>query len=95
MHDNDAVFQANRRGAHRHFSGLTEARYGEDVNARDFDGQPHIDFRNGCAWLPILQVLGTMVDFESTKDVDPGALQDFRYKNPPKDKGVDRDVIEE
>ena len=53
-------------------SGLVE-RYGEDVAARDFDGQPHI-VSEMDALIAYLQVLGTMVDFDATKNVDPGSL---------------------
>ncbi len=51
--------------------GLME-RYGDDVNARDFDGQPNI-VSEMDALVAYLQVLGTMVDFESTKYVDPSS----------------------
>ena len=54
-------------------SGLME-RYGENVNARDFDGQPQI-ISEMDALIAYLQVLGTMVDFEATKHVDPSALK--------------------
>ncbi len=49
-------------------TGLME-RYGETVNARDFDGQPHI-VSEMDALIAYLQVLGTMVDFKSTKGVE-------------------------
>lgn len=74
-------------------SGL-QKRYGDNINARDFDGQKHHTTEMD-ALIAYLQVLGTMVDFESTKDVDPGAIQEFRYENPPKDKEADPDVVEE
>ena len=46
-----------------------EERYGEDVNARDFDGQPaHLTEMD--ALVAYLQVLGTMVDFEKARDVE-------------------------
>tara|TARA_B100001971_G_C18223534_1_gene558806 strand:+ start:502 stop:1245 length:744 start_codon:yes stop_codon:yes gene_type:complete len=48
--------------------GLIE-RYGENVNARDFDGQPHL-VSEMDALVAYLQVLGTMVDFESAKHVE-------------------------
>jgi len=51
-------------------SGLEE-RYGEDVNARDFDGQPHM-ISEMDALIAYLQVLGTMVDFEAAKAVEGG-----------------------
>lgn len=44
-------------------SGLQE-RYGERVNARDFDGQPNL-ISEMDAIIAYLQVLGTMVDFET------------------------------
>jgi cytochrome c oxidase cbb3-type subunit 2 len=44
-------------------------RYGENVNARDFDGQPHL-VSEMDALVAYLQVLGTMVDFESAKHVE-------------------------
>jgi cytochrome c oxidase cbb3-type subunit 2 len=49
-------------------SGLQE-RYGENVNARDFDGQPSM-VSEMDALVAYLQVLGTMVDFEAIKDVE-------------------------
>ncbi len=45
------------------------SRYGEDVNARDFDGQPDI-ISEMDALIAYLQVLGTMVDFEAAKKVE-------------------------
>ena len=70
--DKDAYAQAN--GEPRvDVAGLQE-RYGENVNARDFDGQPNI-VSEMDALIAYLQVLGTMVDFEATKDVDPGAVR--------------------
>ena len=39
-------------------------RYGENVNIRDFDGQPEI-VTEMDALVAYLQVLGTMVDFDS------------------------------
>ena len=44
-------------------SGLQD-RYGEDVNARDFDGQPK-QLTEMDAMIAYLQVLGTMVDFDT------------------------------
>lgn len=44
-------------------SGL-QARYGDDVNARDFDGQPNFTSEMD-AMIAYLQVLGTMVDFDT------------------------------
>lgn len=49
-------------------SGLQE-RYGEDVNARDFDGQPN-KLSEMDALIAYLQVLGTMVDFEEAEKVE-------------------------
>lgn len=48
------------------------ARYGDKVNARDFDGQPNI-VSEMDALIAYLQVLGTMVDFETGKKVEGGA----------------------
>lgn len=64
---NDAHAQATGE-ARTDISGLQE-RYGEDVNARDFDGQPHM-VSEMDALVAYLQVLGTMVDFDSIKDVE-------------------------
>lgn len=63
----DASAQATGE-ARTDISGLQE-RYGEDVNARDFDGQPHM-ISEMDALIAYLQVLGTMVDFEAIKDVE-------------------------
>jgi len=52
-------------------SGLSE-RYGEKVNARDFDGQPNM-VSEMDALIAYLQVLGTMVDFETAKKVEGNA----------------------
>ena len=49
-------------------SGLQE-RYGENVNARDFDGQPNM-ISEMDALVAYLQALGTMVDFDAIKDVE-------------------------
>lgn len=63
----DAVVQAT--GSQRaDISGLEE-RYGEGVNARDFDGQATM-ISEMDALVAYLQVLGTMVDFESAKAVE-------------------------
>ncbi|MGH1375516.1 MAG: cytochrome-c oxidase, cbb3-type subunit II [Alphaproteobacteria bacterium] len=48
--------------------GLIE-RYGEDVNARDFDGQPDM-ISEMDALISYLQILGTMVDFEAAQRVE-------------------------
>ncbi len=65
----DAIAQAT--GEDRiDISGL-QSRYGETVNARDFDGQPHM-ISEMDALVAYLQVLGTMVDFEATKSVEGG-----------------------
>lgn len=53
-------------------SGLQE-RYGEKVIARDFDGQPDL-ISEMDALIAYLQVLGTMVDFDSAAPVEEGAL---------------------
>lgn len=53
-------------------SGL-KSRYGAKVNARDFDGQPEL-VSEMDALIAYLQVLGTMVDFQSAKKVE-GAPQ--------------------
>lgn len=63
----DATVQATGE-ARTDISGLQE-RYDEDVNARDFDGQPHI-ISEMDALIAYLQVLGTMVDFEAAKAVE-------------------------
>jgi len=52
--------------------GLVE-RYGEDVNARDFDGQPDL-ISEMDALIAYMQVLGTMVDFSAAENVEEGAL---------------------
>lgn len=49
-------------------SSLQE-RYGEDVNARDFDGQPN-KVSEMDALIAYLQVLGTMVDFKKAEKVE-------------------------
>lgn len=49
-------------------TGLQE-RYGEKVLARDFDGNPHM-ISEMDALIAYLQVLGTMVDFESAREVE-------------------------
>ncbi|MAE51834.1 MAG: cytochrome-c oxidase, cbb3-type subunit II [Micavibrio sp.] len=49
-------------------SGLQE-RYGDNVNARDFDGNPSM-ISEMDALVAYLQVLGTMVDFEAAKNVE-------------------------
>ncbi len=51
--------------------GLME-RYGEKVNARDFDGQPNM-VSEMDALIAYLQALGTFVDFDTAKDVEGGA----------------------
>jgi cytochrome c oxidase cbb3-type subunit 2 len=49
-------------------SGLEE-RYGEGVNARDFDGNPAI-ISELDAIIAYLQILGTMVDFDTLPKVE-------------------------
>ena len=65
--ENDAIVQASPEGSDD-TSGLSE-RYGEKVAARDFDGQPGL-VSEMDALIAYLQVLGTMVDFDATKDVE-------------------------
>jgi len=65
----DATAQATGE-ARTDTSGLEE-RYGEAVNARDFDGQADI-ISEMDALIAYLQVLGTMVDFEAAKKVEGG-----------------------
>jgi cytochrome c oxidase cbb3-type subunit 2 len=67
MAEKDAIVQATGE-ARTDTSGLTE-RYGEKINARDFDGQPKM-VSEMDALIAYLQVLGTMVDFESAKGVE-------------------------
>ncbi|MCB1538830.1 MAG: cbb3-type cytochrome c oxidase subunit II, partial [Alphaproteobacteria bacterium] len=67
---NDAYAQAQGSG-HDDASGL-QSRYGDKVNVRDFDGQPELTSEMD-ALVAYLQVLGTMVDFNATKDVEKGA----------------------
>lgn len=63
----DAMAQAagERSG---NINGLRE-RYGEDINARDFDGQEKL-VSEMDALIAYLQVLGSMVDFESAKAME-------------------------
>ncbi|MEC9291071.1 MAG: cytochrome-c oxidase, cbb3-type subunit II [Pseudomonadota bacterium] len=64
--EKDAIAQAT--GEERmDISGLV-ARYGEKVNARDFDGQEHT-VTEMDALVAYLQVLGTMVDFKAAKNL--------------------------
>ena len=49
-------------------SGI-EARYGDKVNVRDFDGNPNM-ISDMDALIAYLQVLGTMVDFEAARAVE-------------------------
>lgn len=51
-------------GAERADTSGLEERYGENVNARDFDGQPNFTSEMD-AIIAYLQVLGTMVDFDT------------------------------
>jgi len=67
MGEKDAAAQAIGE-ARTDTSGLQE-RYGEKVNARDFDGNPKM-ISEMDALVAYLQVLGTMVDFEAAKDVE-------------------------
>ncbi len=65
--EHDAYVQAVSEGR-ADTDGLME-RYGEDVIARDFDGQEH-HVTEMDALVAYLQVLGTMVDFDAVKDVE-------------------------
>lgn len=65
--EKDAAAQAF--GEARTDVGGLQERYGEQVNARDFDGQPNM-ISEMDALVAYLQVLGTMVDFEAIKDVE-------------------------
>jgi cytochrome c oxidase cbb3-type subunit II len=67
MAEKDAAVQAI--GEARTDTGSLMERYGEAVNARDFDGNPHM-ISEMDALVAYLQVLGTMVDFEAAKDVE-------------------------
>lgn len=67
--EKDAVRQALGE-SRTDISGLEE-RYGGKVNARDFDGQPDM-VSEMDALISYLQVLGTMVDFESAKKIEGG-----------------------
>jgi len=49
-----------------------QERYGEKLNARDFDGQPD-KVSEMDALIAYLQVLGTMVDFEEAKKIEGSA----------------------
>jgi cytochrome c oxidase cbb3-type subunit 2 len=67
MAEKDAVIQATGE-PRADISGL-QARYGNKVNARDFDGQPGM-VSEMDALIAYLQVLGTMVDFEAGKKTE-------------------------
>lgn len=67
----DMVVQATGEAGGADTTGLTE-RYGEKVNARDFDGQPEL-VSEMDALVAYLQVLGTMVDFNAAKEVEGNA----------------------
>jgi cytochrome c oxidase cbb3-type subunit 2 len=67
MATKDASVQAT--GETRTDTGGLEERYGENVIARDFDGQPHM-ISEMDALIAYLQVLGTMVDFEAAKALE-------------------------
>ena len=64
----DAMAQARNESNNQ--DGLKE-RYGDKVNARDFDGQPQFTSEMD-ALVAYLQVLGTMADL---KDYDPSVLR--------------------
>lgn len=63
----DAIAQATG-DARASTDGLLE-RYGENVNARDFDSNPDM-ISEMDALVAYLQVLGTMVDFDAAKNVE-------------------------
>jgi cytochrome c oxidase cbb3-type subunit 2 len=65
--EKDASVQALGE-ARADISGL-QTRYGEKVNARDFDGQPNF-ISEMDALVAYLQVLGTMVDFNNTEAME-------------------------
>jgi len=65
--EKDATAQAMGE-ARTDISGM-QSRYGEKVNARDFDGQPNM-VSEMDALIAYLQVLGTMVDFKSGEKVE-------------------------
>ncbi|MGN7438964.1 MAG: cytochrome-c oxidase, cbb3-type subunit II [Alcanivorax sp.] len=67
--EKDAVVQAT--GEARADTAGIEERYGENVNIRDFDGNPDM-ISEMDALIAYLQVLGTMVDFEAAKAVEGG-----------------------
>ena len=69
---NDASIQAIGEPA-ADPSGLRN-RYGDNVNARDFDGQTSV-VSEMDALIAYLQVLGTMVDFNATKDVEAEVME--------------------
>lgn len=54
-------------------SGI-QSRYGDKTNARDFDGQTNV-VSEMDALIAYLQVLGTMIDFQSTKDVEAEVIK--------------------
>ncbi|MCB9983690.1 MAG: cytochrome-c oxidase, cbb3-type subunit II [Rhodospirillales bacterium] len=62
--EKDAMAQAT--GEERTDIGGLQDRYGESVNARDFDGQENM-ISEMDALVAYLQVLGTMVDFETVE----------------------------
>lgn len=61
-------------GMRADISGLQE-RYGKNVNARDFDGNPAM-ISEMDALIAYLQVLGTMVDFNATKNVEASEFEE-------------------
>lgn len=69
MAEKDAVVQAT--GEERTDIDGFVSRYGEDINIRDFDGQPDL-ISEMDALVAYLQALGTMVDFETAKHVEGG-----------------------
>lgn len=67
MAEKDAAAQATGE-MRTDISGL-QSRYGEKVNARDFDGQPDM-ISEMDALIAYLQVIGTMVDFENAQKIE-------------------------
>lgn len=78
MAKQDAIAQAAPEGA-ADLEGL-QARYGEKVSARDFDAQPHLTSEMDAV-IAYLQVLGTMVDFDSLKKDDETATLTVETKD--------------
>jgi cytochrome c oxidase cbb3-type subunit 2 len=60
----DGMAQANTEDVDANVAGLLE-RYGDKINARNFDGQPIVSEMD--ALISYLQVLGTMVEFPAAE----------------------------